>query len=161
MFRCNLCAQDKWQVSKRVSAITTRAMQYLGTVVAVINPVIVQRNFNEQQQRPLRHKNGKVNEIHGYFTSCAAVAGTFLIAKKCRLGRTMMMIIICESPFQGGRVCYTAHPRNGEGVISLKSAGDISVPQHHQNHQGPTRRGLIVPQQPPNPPTIIPLTHAR
>lgn len=158
MFRCNLCAQDKWQVSKRVSAITTRAMQYSGTVVAVINPVIVQRNFNEQQQRPLRHKNGKVNEIHGYFTSCAA--GTFLIAKKCRLGRTMM-IIICESPLQGGRVCYTAHPRNGEGVISLKSAGDISVPQHHQNHQGPTRRGLIVPQQPPNPPTIIPLTHAR
>lgn len=56
----------------------------MGTVVvAVINPVIVQRNFNEQQQRPLRHKNGKVNEIHGYFTSCAAaVAGTFLIAKK-------------------------------------------------------------------------------
>lgn len=63
---------------------------------------------------------------------------------------------------QGGRVCYTAHPRNGEGVISLKTAGDISVPQnHHHPQQGPTRRGLIVPQQPPNPPTIIPLTHAR
>lgn len=56
---------------------------------------------------------------------------------------------------QGGRVRYTS---NGEstGVISLRSAGDISLPQ-----RGPPRRGLIVPQQPPNPPTIIPLTHAR
>lgn len=46
-----------------------------------------------------------------------------------------------------GRVCFT----NGPGVISLRSAGDISVSQ-----QRPVR-GLIVPQQPPNPPTIIPL----
>lgn len=58
---------------------------------------------------------------------------------------------------QGGRVCYTTSPREGPGVISLRSAGDISVPQQ----RGPIRRGLIVPQQPPNPPTIIPLKHAR
>lgn len=56
---------------------------------------------------------------------------------------------------QGGRVRYTSNCEN-TGVISLRSAGDISLPQ-----RGPPRRGLIVPQQPPNPPTIIPLTHAR
>lgn len=58
---------------------------------------------------------------------------------------------------QGGRVCYTTSPRDGPGVISLRSAGDISISQQ----RGPIRRGLIVPQQPPNPPTIIPLKHAR
>lgn len=46
-------------------------------------------------------------------------------------------------------MCYTT---SGPGVISLRSAGDISISQ-----QRPIRRGLIVPQQPPNPPTIIPL----
>ncbi|XP_055921333.1 uncharacterized protein LOC129952626 [Eupeodes corollae] len=56
---------------------------------------------------------------------------------------------------QGGRVRFTSN-RESTGVISLRSAGDISLPQ-----RGPPRRGLIVPQQPPNPPTIIPLTHAR
>ncbi|KNC32240.1 hypothetical protein FF38_06618 [Lucilia cuprina] len=56
---------------------------------------------------------------------------------------------------QGGRVRFTSN-RDSTGVISLRSAGDISLP-----HRGPPRRGLIVPQQPPNPPTIIPLTHAR
>ncbi|XP_050329296.1 uncharacterized protein LOC126758899 isoform X1 [Bactrocera neohumeralis] len=56
---------------------------------------------------------------------------------------------------QGGRVRFTSN-RESVGVISLRSAGDISLPQ-----RGPPRRGLIVPQQPPNPPTIIPLTHAR
>uniref|UniRef100_A0A1A9VLU4 Uncharacterized protein n=1 Tax=Glossina austeni TaxID=7395 RepID=A0A1A9VLU4_GLOAU len=55
----------------------------------------------------------------------------------------------------GGRVRFTSN-RESTGVISLRSAGDISLPQ-----RGPPRRGLIVPQQPPNPPTIIPLTHAR
>ncbi|CAD7084222.1 unnamed protein product [Hermetia illucens] len=57
---------------------------------------------------------------------------------------------------QGGRVRFISNSRESTGVISLRSAGDISLPQ-----KGPTRRGLIVPQQPPNPPTIIPLTHAR
>lgn len=57
--------------------------------------------------------------------------------------------------FQGGRVRFSNN-RESTGVISLRSAGDISLPQ-----RGPPRRGLIVPQQPPNPPTIIPLTHAR
>ncbi|XP_017847608.1 uncharacterized protein LOC108603365 isoform X3 [Drosophila busckii] len=56
---------------------------------------------------------------------------------------------------QGGRVRF-CNNRESTGVISLRSAGDISLPQ-----RGPPRRGLIVPQQPPNPPTIIPLTHAR
>ncbi|XP_030371634.1 uncharacterized protein LOC115621929 isoform X2 [Scaptodrosophila lebanonensis] len=56
---------------------------------------------------------------------------------------------------QGGRVRFSTN-RESTGVISLRSAGDISLPQ-----RGPPRRGLIVPQQPPNPPTIIPLTHAR
>lgn len=53
---------------------------------------------------------------------------------------------------QGGRVCFTSNCGSGPGVISLRSAGDISVSQ-----QRPSRRGLIVPQQHPNPPTIIPL----
>ncbi|EAT45530.1 AAEL003199-PA [Aedes aegypti] len=61
-----------------------------------------------------------------------------------------------SATIQGGRVCYTSNGREGQGVISLRSAGDISIPQ-----RGPIRRGLIVPQQPPNPPTIIPLKHAR
>ncbi|XP_068157771.1 uncharacterized protein SKIP isoform X3 [Drosophila tropicalis] len=56
---------------------------------------------------------------------------------------------------EGGRVRFSNN-RESTGVISLRSAGDISLPQ-----RGPPRRGLIVPQQPPNPPTIIPLTHAR
>ncbi|XP_065354099.1 uncharacterized protein LOC135948654 [Calliphora vicina] len=56
---------------------------------------------------------------------------------------------------QGGRVRFSSN-RESTGVISLRSAGDISLPM-----RGPPRRGLIVPQQPPNPPTIIPLTHAR
>ncbi|XP_055589776.1 uncharacterized protein LOC129741966 [Uranotaenia lowii] len=61
-----------------------------------------------------------------------------------------------SATIQGSRVCYTSNGREGQGVISLRSAGDISIPQ-----RGPVRRGLIVPQQPPNPPTIIPLKHAR
>ncbi|KFB35811.1 AGAP004106-PA-like protein [Anopheles sinensis] len=60
-----------------------------------------------------------------------------------------------SATIQGGRVCYSSNGREGQSVISLRSAGDISIPQ-----RGP-RRGLIVPQQPPNPPTIIPLKHAR
>uniref|UniRef100_A0A182T5H7 Uncharacterized protein n=2 Tax=Neocellia TaxID=44535 RepID=A0A182T5H7_9DIPT len=60
-----------------------------------------------------------------------------------------------SATIQGGRVCYSTNGREGQSVISLRSAGDISIPQ-----RGP-RRGLIVPQQPPNPPTIIPLKHAR
>ncbi|XP_050083420.1 uncharacterized protein LOC126570018 isoform X1 [Anopheles aquasalis] len=61
-----------------------------------------------------------------------------------------------RATIQGGRVCYSSNGREGgQSVISLRSAGDISIPQ-----RGP-RRGLIVPQQPPNPPTIIPLKHAR
>ncbi|XP_055678170.1 uncharacterized protein LOC129786931 isoform X4 [Lutzomyia longipalpis] len=57
---------------------------------------------------------------------------------------------------QDGRVSFTTHSREGTGVISLRSAGDISLPQ-----RAPPRRGLIVPQHGSNPPTIIPLTHAR
>uniref|UniRef100_A0A182PNN7 SH3 domain-containing protein n=1 Tax=Anopheles epiroticus TaxID=199890 RepID=A0A182PNN7_9DIPT len=61
-----------------------------------------------------------------------------------------------SATIQGGRVCYTTNGREGpQSVISLRSAGDISIPQRG------ARRGLIVPQQPPNPPTIIPLKHAR
>ncbi|XP_055716043.1 uncharacterized protein LOC129809922 isoform X2 [Phlebotomus papatasi] len=57
---------------------------------------------------------------------------------------------------QDGRVSFTTHSREDTGVISLRSAGDISLPQ-----RAPPRRGLIVPQHGSNPPTIIPLTHAR
>ncbi|XP_055384780.1 uncharacterized protein LOC129614276 isoform X2 [Condylostylus longicornis] len=57
---------------------------------------------------------------------------------------------------QGGRVRFSSNATENTGVISLRSAGDISLLQ-----RGPPRRGLIVPQKPPNPPTIIPLTHAR
>lgn len=62
------------------------------------------------------------------------------------------IILFFLSFAQGGRVCYTNNCSTGPGVISLRSAGDISISQ-----QRPIRRGLIVPQQPPNPPTIIPL----
>lgn len=59
--------------------------------------------------------------------------------------------------FQNGRVCFTLNLRNearGEGVISLRSAGDISLARA-------PRRGLIIPQSGPYPTTVIPLRSAR
>ncbi|XP_068631148.1 SAM and SH3 domain-containing protein 1 isoform X3 [Battus philenor] len=59
--------------------------------------------------------------------------------------------------FQNGRVCFTLNLRNesrGEGVISLRSAGDISLARA-------PRRGLIIPQSGPYPTTVIPLHTAR
>lgn len=59
--------------------------------------------------------------------------------------------------FQNGRVCFTLNLRNetrGEGVISLRSAGDISLART-------PRRGLIIPQSGPYPTTVIPLRTAR
>ncbi|CAH1184411.1 unnamed protein product [Phyllotreta striolata] len=58
---------------------------------------------------------------------------------------------------QNGRVCFTLNARQdarAEGVISLRSAGDISLPQ------GP-RRGLILPSQAGRPAAIIPLRSPR
>lgn len=63
------------------------------------------------------------------------------------------------------RVCFTLNlrPENrGEGVISLRTAGDISLPRDRSRKGATsTMRGLIVPQGHNNPPTIIPLTHSR
>ncbi|XP_041970531.1 uncharacterized protein LOC121726947 isoform X3 [Aricia agestis] len=59
--------------------------------------------------------------------------------------------------FQNGRVCFTLNLRNetrGEGVISLRSAGDISLARA-------PRRGLIIPQSGPYPTTVIPLRTPR
>ncbi|XP_017770104.1 PREDICTED: uncharacterized protein LOC108557904 isoform X2 [Nicrophorus vespilloides] len=70
---------------------------------------------------------------------------------------------------QNGRVCFTLNLRQeprAEGVISLRSAGDISLPREAPVGvggsvlKGPPRRGLILPQA-GYPPTIIPLTHSR
>lgn len=70
---------------------------------------------------------------------------------------------------QNGRVCFTLNLRQepkGEGVISLRSAGDISLPRDTptsaaaSQRGGTPRRGLILPQA-GYPPTIIPLTHSR
>ncbi|XP_076682369.1 uncharacterized protein LOC143376209 isoform X2 [Andrena cerasifolii] len=66
---------------------------------------------------------------------------------------------------QNGRVCFTLNlrPENrGEGVISLRTAGDISLPRDRSRKGATsTMRGLIVPQGHNNPPAIIPLTHSR
>ncbi|KAL0133691.1 hypothetical protein PUN28_000973 [Cardiocondyla obscurior] len=66
---------------------------------------------------------------------------------------------------QNGRVCFTLNMRpenRGEGVISLRTAGDISLPRDRSRKSATsTMRGLIVPQGHNNPPTIIPLTHSR
>ncbi|XP_012289035.1 uncharacterized protein LOC105704408 isoform X2 [Orussus abietinus] len=66
---------------------------------------------------------------------------------------------------QNGRVCFTLNlrPENrGEGVISLRTAGDISLPRDRTRKAAmSTMRGLILPQGHNNPPTIIPLTHSR
>ncbi|XP_031846212.1 uncharacterized protein LOC116432885 isoform X3 [Nomia melanderi] len=66
---------------------------------------------------------------------------------------------------QNGRVCFTLNlrPENrSEGVISLRTAGDISLPRDRSRKgASSTMRGLIVPQGHNNPPTIIPLTHSR
>lgn len=52
--------------------------------------------------------------------------------------------------------------RTREGVLSHPSAGDISIPNEGSWARGRApRRGLILPQAGPYPPTIIPLTHAR
>uniref|UniRef100_A0A1Y1LAL0 Sterile alpha motif domain-containing protein 5 n=1 Tax=Photinus pyralis TaxID=7054 RepID=A0A1Y1LAL0_PHOPY len=67
---------------------------------------------------------------------------------------------------QNGRVCFTLNQRQesrGEGVISLRTAGDISLPRDipcASTPRGAPRRGLILPQA-GHPPTIIPLTHSR
>lgn len=68
---------------------------------------------------------------------------------------------------QNGRVCFTLNLRQepkGEGIISLRSAGDISLPKdgsaNSTTPRGTPRRGLILPQA-GYPPTIIPLTHSR
>ncbi|KAK5649394.1 hypothetical protein RI129_000423 [Pyrocoelia pectoralis] len=67
---------------------------------------------------------------------------------------------------QNGRVCFTLNQRQesrGEGVISLRTAGDISLPRDIpcvSTPRGAPRRGLILPQA-GHPPTIIPLTHSR
>jgi hypothetical protein len=80
------------------------------------------------------------------------------------------------------RVCFTLDLRSeprGEGVISLRTAGDISIPRdpsingsgswlHHTRGigltggsaltpRGSARRGLLVAQSGPYPATIIPL----
>ncbi|XP_076753480.1 uncharacterized protein LOC143424938 isoform X3 [Xylocopa sonorina] len=66
---------------------------------------------------------------------------------------------------QNGRVCFTLNlrPENrGEGIISLRTAGDISLPRDRSRKGATsTMRGLIVPQGLNNPPAIIPLTHSR
>ncbi|GBP97139.1 SAM and SH3 domain-containing protein 3 [Eumeta japonica] len=59
--------------------------------------------------------------------------------------------------FQNGRVCFTLNLRNeprSEGVISLRTAGDISLARA-------PRRGLIIPQSGPYPTTVIPLRTPR
>lgn len=65
---------------------------------------------------------------------------------------------------QNGRVCFTLNLRQeprGEGVISLRSAGDISLPREAIpsgiTPRGTPRRGLILPPQAGYPPAIIPL----
>ncbi|KAJ8917209.1 hypothetical protein NQ315_012701, partial [Exocentrus adspersus] len=66
---------------------------------------------------------------------------------------------------QNGRVCFTLNLRQearGEGVISLRSAGDISLPRDGAAPSGATpRRGLILPSQAGYPPAIIPLRCSR
>lgn len=51
--------------------------------------------------------------------------------------------------------------KNSESVISLRTAGDISLPKDKSRRSSSTMRGLIVPQGHNNPPTIIPLTHSK
>lgn len=52
----------------------------------------------------------------------------------------------------GGGAHMNGNSSSGESaVISLRLAGDISLPPIHQ-------RGLILPQSGPYPPTVIPLT---
>ncbi|XP_030756991.1 uncharacterized protein LOC115882873 isoform X2 [Sitophilus oryzae] len=67
-----------------------------------------------------------------------------------------------QATIQNGRVCFTLNVRpdqkSGEGVISLRTAGDISLPTAHC--QTP-RRGLILPREAGYPPTIIPLRSSR
>ncbi|CAG9817953.1 unnamed protein product [Phaedon cochleariae] len=66
--------------------------------------------------------------------------------------------------YRNGRVCFTLNLRQeqrGEGVISLRSAGDITVPRDAGGMEGTTRRGLILPSQAGYPPAIIPLRSSR
>lgn len=84
-----------------------------------------------------------------------------------------MKLIVCRRNFRKlekmlvfrFRVCFTLNlrPENrGEGIISLRTAGDISLPRDRSRKGATsTMRGLIVPQGHNNPPAIIPLTHSR
>ncbi|CAH2004679.1 unnamed protein product [Acanthoscelides obtectus] len=69
-----------------------------------------------------------------------------------------------QATFRNGRVCFTLNlkqePRS-EGVISLRSAGDISLPKDSNGGVTTPRRGLILPPQAGYPPTIIPLRSSR
>lgn len=78
----------------------------------------------------------------------AGMGGAAATIQVCKKGKYQQRNLLSSHRPQGGRVRYTT---NGQGVISLRSAGDISISQ-----QQPVRRGLII-QQPPNPPTVIAL----
>ncbi|KOC59632.1 SAM and SH3 domain-containing protein 1, partial [Habropoda laboriosa] len=87
-----------------------------------------------------------------------------VIPPPCQLGNSRMGGMLVA---HGGlpKVCFTLNLRSenrGEGVISLRTAGDISLPRD-RSRKGATSmmRGLIVPQGHNNPPAIIPLTHSR
>ncbi|KAG8267685.1 regulation of protein autoubiquitination, variant 2 [Homalodisca vitripennis] len=95
----------------------------------------------------------------------AASAGFTLNARTDghNTGETARWRHLAPSPPEGAAATASAgftlnartdgHNTGETAVISLRSAGDISLP-HHQ-------RGLLLPQSGPFPPTLIPLTHAR
>ncbi|CRK90930.1 CLUMA_CG004619, isoform A [Clunio marinus] len=58
----------------------------------------------------------------------------------------IMSEMLAAATIQDGQVCYRT---NGPGIISLRSAGDISVSSQQQQ---PVKRGLFVPQQLSNSP---------
>lgn len=88
--------------------------------------------------------------------------------KLCKFSYQLNQLLLKKLIFISciSRVCFTMNNRqqnNGEGVISLRSAGDISLPRDASQRKSAasTMRGLIVPQGHNNPPTIIPLRHSR
>ncbi|CAB0042606.1 unnamed protein product [Trichogramma brassicae] len=67
----------------------------------------------------------------------------------------------CAASNRGCNTLGTYLKKQDEGIISLRTAGDISLPKERDRITCSSRRGLILPQGNNIMPTVIPLKHSR
>uniref|UniRef100_A0ABD2W513 Sterile alpha motif domain-containing protein 5 n=1 Tax=Trichogramma kaykai TaxID=54128 RepID=A0ABD2W513_9HYME len=83
-----------------------------------------------------------------------------------RYSQTKKKYLFCQltlyfSLFRGCNTLGTYLKKQDEGIISLRTAGDISLPKERDRITCSSRRGLILPQGNNIMPTVIPLKHSR